>query len=164
MKGLILYYSRTNKTRYVAEILKDALDKLDMFEIIEKQFSLRYGLFGFFKSGFDSMFNKKTEIVRAPDFSVYDLIVICCPVWAGKPAVPMRQIIEDNSLILQNKIKFIITTSGSKNSNAYKTLEKLTGKIETSINFSALSNEKPRIKAVIDQGIQNLAKQISSKF
>ncbi|HPG31131.1 MAG TPA: hypothetical protein PKY81_09400 [bacterium] len=164
MKGLILYYSRTNKTRYVAEILKDTLDKLDMFEIIEKNFSLRYGIFGFFKSGFDSMFNKKTDIVKTPDFSIYDLIVICCPVWAGKPAVPMRQIIEDNSLILQNKIKFIITTSGSKNLKAFRLLEKLSGKVETSINFSALSNEKPKIKALIDSDIQNLAKHISAKL
>ncbi|MBP7653021.1 hypothetical protein KA977_06345 [Candidatus Dependentiae bacterium] len=164
MNGLILYYSRTNKTRYVAEIIKESLDKFELFELLEKNFSLRYGLLGYVKSGFDSVFNKKTELVKQPDFSKYDIIIFCSPVWAGKPAVPVRQVIEDNSLILQNKIKFIVTTSGGKSPGTYKFIEKLIGKSEYNLNFSSLSNEKLRIKQKITPEIQDLIQKISVKL
>lgn len=88
MKILVIYYSRTGKTRLVAEAIAESLNS-DIEEIKDKRD--RTGVFGFLRSGYEAIFKKLTEIQpvnRKP--KEYDLTIIGSPVWASRLSSPVR--------------------------------------------------------------------------
>lgn len=87
-KALLLFYSRTGKTRMVMGALKEALgDRYDV-DLVEVRPKVKIG---FFKGG--SM-AKKGETVEVEELNVnpsdYDLIVLGTPVWNGCPTPPIN--------------------------------------------------------------------------
>lgn len=79
MRSLVVYYSRTGNTRFVAENIADFLDA-DVEEVIDK--SDRSGPIGWIKSGFHATLEVDTEIEKLEySPSNYDLVVLGSPVW-----------------------------------------------------------------------------------
>jgi flavodoxin len=91
MKTLIVYFSRTGRTREVAAMIR-SLTGGDLEEIREARD--RDGPFGWLRSGMESM--RKTIPGIWPlknDPASYDLIFIGTPIWASNMSSPVRAFI-----------------------------------------------------------------------
>jgi len=75
---LIVYYSRTGKTRMVAEKLAELLDA-DIEEIREQKD--RSGMIGFLAAGMDALLKKPAELTNAPNPGRHKVILLGAPVW-----------------------------------------------------------------------------------
>ncbi|MGZ3295282.1 MAG: flavodoxin family protein [Xanthobacteraceae bacterium] len=85
---LVVFYSRSGKTRRVAEALAEAL-KCDLEEITEPK--PRTGFLGYLRSLLEA--RRKRPSIIAPnkhDVLSYDLVVIGTPVWAWSLSSPVR--------------------------------------------------------------------------
>lgn len=110
MKVLIVYYSRTNTTKKVAEVLKIKLEA-DTEEIID--LTKRIGGVGFIRGGKDAMFSRPTRIAASQhDPGSYDLVIVGTPVWVGTMSPAVRTYLEQNSRYFKNVAFF--STQGSK--------------------------------------------------
>lgn len=106
-KTLIIYYSRTAKSKLVADELKNSFC-VDILEI--KDLKDRSGTWGFLGAAFDNMFGRYTDIEPAhPDLSGYSLIILVCPIWNWKLCTPIKTFLKDNSL--ENKQLVVFTTA-----------------------------------------------------
>ena len=94
MNGLIVYFSRTGRTRKVAEAIQ-ALTGFDIEEI--KEAKGRGGPIGWLKSGMEST-RKMLPRIEAPqhDQASYDLVVIGTPIWASNMSSPVRAYITNH--------------------------------------------------------------------
>jgi flavodoxin len=84
---LVVYYSRTGKTRLVAEQLARLLDA-DLEEIREEKD--RSGVLGWFASGRDSMRNRPARLVSEHTRGGRKAVVLGMPVWAWAPPPAVR--------------------------------------------------------------------------
>jgi flavodoxin len=91
-KILVVYYSRTGNTRKVAEVLARLLHA-DLEQIVDTQ--NRMGLRGYFRSGREAFFQRKT-VLRPPERSPadYSLVVVGTPVWNVSLSSPVRTYLE----------------------------------------------------------------------
>ena len=84
MKTLVVYYSRTGKTRFVAKKVASEL-KADIEEVVDLK--NRSGRFGFLKAGYDATRGNETKIAKTQKSpSNFELIVVGTPVWNSRPA------------------------------------------------------------------------------
>ncbi|RAP53464.1 MAG: hypothetical protein BZ138_00815 [Methanosphaera sp. rholeuAM270] len=112
--NLIVYYSRTNTTRKVSEIIADKKGG-ELVEITDKK--NRSGAIGFAVGGFDSIRGNKTEIsYEKTDLSDYDTVYIGTPVWASRPTPAILQFIDENDFSDVNVVTFA-TMKGNDNDN-----------------------------------------------
>jgi flavodoxin len=96
MKCLVVYYTRTGKTKFVAEAIAAQLGA-DLEEIVDLK--KRGGAIGWINGGKDASRKSLTEIAptqKAP--ADYDLVVIGTPIWAWAPTPAIRTYISKNSL------------------------------------------------------------------
>jgi flavodoxin len=96
MKSLVVYYSRTGKTKLVAEAIAAELGS-DIEEIIDLK--NRDGKIGWMGATRDASSEKETQI--APPKKVpsdYDLIIIGTPVWAFNLTPAIRTYLKKNDL------------------------------------------------------------------
>jgi len=84
---LIVYYSRTGRTRMVAEKL-GALLGADVEEIREAK--SRAGFLGALAAGKDSMLSRPAELTAAPSVEARGTVVLGMPVWADRPPPAVR--------------------------------------------------------------------------
>ena len=94
-KTLIIYYSRTGKSKIISETLQKMISA-DLLEIKDKK--NRSGTWGFISSAYDSFFDHKSEIEPAhPDLSLYSSVIVVSPVWNWKISTPVITLIKNNS-------------------------------------------------------------------
>ena len=94
MKTLVVYYSRTGNTKFVAEKVTSEL-KADIEEVVDLK--KRNGRFGFLKAGYDATRGNETKIGETQKLlGEYDLIVIGTPVWNSRPASAIRTYLKRN--------------------------------------------------------------------
>ncbi len=79
---LVVYYSRTGKTRYLAERLAEMLGAACEAITEEKD---RSGALGFVAAGMDTIRKKPTELTHSPEPEDHAVIVLGMPVWASRP-------------------------------------------------------------------------------
>jgi len=84
---LILYYSRTGKSRWVAQELGSLL-AADVEEIREKK--KRSGVLGFIGGIKDSLLKRPAELANEPSTQGRTVIVLGMPVWANNPPPAVR--------------------------------------------------------------------------
>lgn len=122
MKTIVLYYSRSQKTKAVAETLASEL-KIDIVEI--KDYKSREGVLNYAKASIDALRENKTNIyfedIEELDLSIYDLIYLGSPTWAGNPAPAIITFIDQMDLRGKDVIPFITMTSYS--TSALKRME-----------------------------------------
>lgn len=88
MKTLVVYYTRTGKTKWVAETIAATLCA-DLEEVVDLK--KRGGPIGWINGGKDATRKSLTEIAlakRSPQD--YDLVVIGTPIWAWSPTPAIR--------------------------------------------------------------------------
>jgi len=106
-KTLIIYYSRTGKTKLVCETLQKHLNA-DLLEI--KDPKDRSGSWGFITSSIDAFLHKHTPIEpEHPDLSAYSFIIVASPIWSWNLSTPIHTLFEKNRF--DGKKLILITTA-----------------------------------------------------
>ncbi len=113
IKALIVFYSRTGNTRFVAEAIARNL-KGDLEELVDKK--KRGGIIGWLRAGNDASRKKETGLEQTK-FSPakFDLIVLGDPVWNKRVTPAMRTYLNRDD-ISKKKIA-LFNTSGSGKAN-----------------------------------------------
>lgn len=157
MTDLVIYYSRTNNTKTVAQTIADKYDA-QMLEIKDK--TKREGAFGFIKGAVDSLREKATPIeyddVNLKD---YDTVYIGTPVWASKPTPAVTQFIEENEFSGVNCITFA-TMMGSGGQTTINVLNNMIitqgGNVQDSFILAVKGND---IKQLTLDALENIKTQ-----
>ena len=124
MKNLILYYSRTGKTRSLAEKLQQELGG-DLVEI--RDLRNRKGPFGFLRGVRDAHLGLKTEVAPSSfDLSKYELIILGTPVWSYGPTPALNTFLQTCNLT-DKKVIIFVTSRGTGYRRA---IDILRGKVE----------------------------------
>jgi len=118
MKTAVVYYSRFGTTRTVAKAVAEELGA----ELREIQTVRECGFLGM---SFRSLFGIRMPIRPMNlDFTGVDQVVLCTPIWVGRPANPVRTFLQEAKL--EGKKLFVIFTSGiGKSGPALAALRKL---------------------------------------
>jgi flavodoxin len=125
MKSLVVYYSRTGKTKKVSESISKELGS-DLEEIVSKRG--RNGPFGFLYSGYEAYRKMLTEIGETKnDPSTYDLVIIGTPIWSTRMSSPVRTYITKNKERFP-KVAYFVTYGGTGLEKAMAELAELCGK------------------------------------
>ena len=124
-KTLVVYYSRTNHTHKIAELIAQGVGAN-----IERIFDAesREGAFGYLRSGREAMFQRSGPIqpVRE-DPSHYDLIILGSPVWSWSLSPPMRSYATAQKDKFK-RVAFFCTEGGSGGARLFGQLQTLCGK------------------------------------
>ena len=111
-KPIIVYYSRTGKTRIVANTLKDQLS-CEIAEI--KSTEDREGFLGVITCVLDSLLDRDDVIEPFNiDLKGYSPIIIAAPIWIGKLSSPARTLIQQKQSELKEKEVYVIITYSGK--------------------------------------------------
>ena len=106
MKSLVVYYSRTNTTKKLAQSIADKTDA-DIEEITPK---VNYqGKMGFARGGKHALQEKIIDLKTLKyDPSEYDVVYIGTPVWAGKSSTPILSYLKQNEGKFKNTRHFAL--------------------------------------------------------
>ena len=124
MKILIAFYSKTGKTRKLAENLAKSLGA-DIDEIIDQKD--RGGIKGWLLSGRDGMKGFLTEIKTNKNPGKYDLVIVGTPIWAWNSTPAVRAYVTKFKKEIKNLAVFV-TADSSKPEKTVASLEKIWGK------------------------------------
>lgn len=104
---LIIYYSRTGKTKIVSETLQKNLGA-EMLAIEDPKD--RSGAWGYMKSAYDAFSHKHTPIQPEElDLLTYSFIIIATPIWSWNLSTPIHTLFEKNRF--DGKRILLITTA-----------------------------------------------------
>ena len=125
MKILVVFYSRSGKTKKVAGKISELL-KCEIEEIIDMK--NRKGIPGFLSAGTDANLRKLTaikEIKNNP--SLYDMVIIGTPIWSSNISTPIRTYL---SLCKEEfkKVAFFCTRLGSDSKKVFADMKNLSQK------------------------------------
>ena len=121
MKSLVVYYSRSNITKRLAEDIAGQTGA-DIEEIVPK---VNYqGKLGYARGGKHALSEKIIDIEETKfNPEDYDVVYIGAPVWAGKIANPTLTYIKRNEGKLNN-VKFFMTAGSKDYEKGFRQLEK----------------------------------------
>ena len=122
MKSLVVYYSKSGNTRFVAEKISQKIGG-DIEEIIDKK--RRKGPLGFVIGGFDATRGRKTDIAEMKKSPRdYDLIVVGTPMWNKRITPAVKTYLEDNKFS-EKRVALFCTNNGSQSERVFKTLKEI---------------------------------------
>ncbi len=124
MKTAIVYYSLSENTKYVADVIASCGDNsCDMIRLKPKKAYPDKGFKKFFWGGKSAVMGDMPELESYSfDADLYDQIIFGTPVWAGTFTPPLRTFISENPKVKQKKIAVFMCMSGA---GAEKALAKL---------------------------------------
>ena len=137
MKILVVFYSRSGRTKKIAEAISGILkcEKEEIFDLKNRK-----GIPGFLSAGTDANLRRLTaikEIKNNP--SLYDLVIIGTPVWSSNISTPIRTYL---SLYKDNfkEVAFFCTRLGSNVEKVFADMEGICQK--TPIALLALTSRE----------------------
>ena len=111
LKSLVVYYTRTGNSRFVAETIAAEIGA-DVEEVIDMK--KRSGVFGYLSGGKDARQGKETQIAPTKKFLAdYDLIIVGTPIWAGRTTPAITTYLKKNNLS-GKKVAVFFTQGGKK--------------------------------------------------
>ena len=120
MKSLVVYYSRTNITKKLAENIANELN-CDIEEIKAKvNYNGKIGYARGIKDGASGKIIEIESLMHNPQD--YDVVYLGAPVWASKAANPLISYIKQNEGKFNN-VKFFLTAGSSGFDSSFKQLE-----------------------------------------
>lgn len=158
MRTAIVFYSMSGNTSYAAELAANALGG-ELIPIDSQKAYPDKGFRRFFVGGRDAVMGRTPPLLPYSfDAEKYDLVVIASPVWASRPAPPIRTFITENREALKNKrIAVILTSMGGGNPKAAATIAALAGQAKPEAYVELISpKDRPdekneaKLKAFID--------------
>lgn len=151
MKTLIVYYSRTNVTKGIAEKIQGLLD-CDIEEITDGG---KYdGKLGFIKGGMNATMGRASDINPiSKNPADYDLVIIGTPVWSSNMATPIfTYLIQNRDKI--NKMASFCTCMGGGYDKALEKIAEVSGKQQISTMFLTskdIDNPSEKIDTFINE-------------
>jgi len=149
MKTLVVYFSLTGSTEFVAKIISEQLNA-DLCEVVDKKH--KKGKLIYLKGGAAAFREKLTKIEVNKSIENYDLIIIGSPIWAGKITPAIRTFLSQNDFY-QKKGAFFVTIGGDKPKKSIENMRRTTG-FSSVVKELAISNtiedKKEVEKMVID--------------
>jgi flavodoxin len=151
MNSLVAFYSRTNTTRKLAEIIAESVDG-DIEEIVPK---VNYqGKIGYVRGGKDALQEKVIDLEDLKhDPADYDVVYLGCPVWAGKAANPLISYIKQNEGKLDN-VKFFVTAGSTGFEGTLKQLEEATTKPQKILTLTTKEVKKDLFEDKLDSFLE----------
>ena len=124
MKTLIVYYSRSNITKKVAESIREKLD----CDVEEVKLEVNYdGPVGYARGIKDALQEKIVDLNPLEyDVEDYDRVILGTPVWASKSANPLISYIDNNKDKFKN-VKILLTAGSSGFYSSIKQINNHTG-------------------------------------
>jgi len=112
MKTLVVYYSRTGNTKFVAEEITAELGA-DIEEVVDLK--KRDGKMGYLSASRDATGNRQTSIAETQrNPADYDLVVIGTPVWFWSPSSAIRTYVDRHDFSGKNLALFFTLDGGPR--------------------------------------------------
>lgn len=162
MTGIVAYYSRTGKTRFVAQQLAKALG-CRAIEISDLK--KRMGRIAYIRAGRDARGKRRTEIEpKTIDTSGCDLVCLGTPVWASNPT-PAIMTLLDNLDVKGKDVVIFVTAEGPPE----QTIDILTKKVKekggTVVgSFFCLKGSDEERTKVVEDFVNRFRKRSRSHF
>lgn len=134
IKTVVVYFSLSGKTKFVAQKIAQQLDA-DLCEVIDKIH--KKGRMLYVKGGMRAMREKLVDIQVTKSIDEYDLVVVGSPVWAGKISPAIRTFLVNNNFS-SKQVAFFVTLDGDKSEKTFENLQKTT-EIESVIDGLAVT-------------------------
>jgi flavodoxin len=154
MKSLVVYYSRTGKTRFVAEAIASKLGA-DIEEIVDLK--KRDGKLGWIMGGKDASQKKQTEIAPMKRATCdYDLFILGTPIWAWSPTPAVRTYVARN--VLEGKKVAVFYTFDSDPKQASHKIREMLPNVEVvgELSLKEPSKNKEETEKKIAEWCSNL--------
>jgi flavodoxin len=136
LKSIVVYYSLSGNTRFVAEKIAEQLEA-ELSEVLDKKYGR--GRFVYLTGGLAAYRQKMTTIDVSKSVEDYDLTIIGSPVWAGKITPAIRTFLKRNDF--SNKhVAFFVTLGGN---NREKPLRNLRETVEVKSTIEGLAISAP---------------------
>ena len=120
----VVYFSRTNTSKMIAESISNKLS-CDVVQITDdKNWK---GIIGYIRAGFYSSTNRKVKIKIVGNLDQVDEYIVVTPLWAGGIASTTKSFLDT---IPREKVHLVITSLGSheKDRSGYKSVNDITRK------------------------------------
>lgn len=158
MKILVAFYSRSGKTKKVAEAISDIL-KCDKEEIFDTK--NRKGIPGFLSAGSDANLRRLTAIKEMKNNpSLYDLVIIGTPIWSSNISTPIRTYLSLHKDDFK-KVAFFCTRLGSDSKKVFDDMKKLGQKTPLALlALTAREVAKDQYMQKVKEFIKNLKEEI----
>jgi len=96
MRSLVVYYSRSGNTKFIAEKVAEELGA-ETEELIDA--TNRSGVRGFLRTAYDTFRGSQARLKETTkDPRGFDLIVLGTPVWNARPSSPIRTYLKSHDL------------------------------------------------------------------
>ena len=154
---MIFYYSATQKTQVYAEILGEILNR-SLFKL-DSALGSTIGFTFMARALWLAITKKAVAVLNIPAVCCFndDEIYLCCPVWGGHPAAPIRYFFQ-NAPIKGKKVNMILTADVShvKYIDNGKKMIADAGCIPGNVEVFATGGEAALEKDVIEAHIRHL--------
>ena len=157
MKSLVVFYSRTGRTKKIAELISTEMN-CEYEEIFDTK--KRNGfIIGFITSGFAATREKLTIIKKIQkDPKLYDAVILGTPIWNKRMTPAIRTYITENKNRFKS-VAFFCTMGGKGGPETFESMAKLCEKTPV----STLSIIKKDIKNKLHRdAIKNFSRQFTS--
>lgn len=121
---LVTWFSRSGSTAKAARALAQRLGA-DAQPIVTPV-SYR-GMRGFARALWDALRHRRPQIAVAADPTRYDLVVLGGPVWAGRPAAPLRTFLRRYGPRIRSLAAFCVSGSGAAYDGVFDEMADLAG-------------------------------------
>ena len=123
MKTCIVYYSMSGNSEYAAGLAAKILDA-DLIKLEPVKAYPDSGFRKFYVGGRSAVLGERPPLKPYVfDGEKYDRVIFCFPVWAGRPAPPIKTFAVENREILREKKIAVLATFGG--AGADKAIDKL---------------------------------------
>lgn len=157
MKILVVFYSRTGRTRTAALKLAGRLDAA-VEELREAGVS-RAGVAGYVLAGRDAMMKRVPELEpAAADPAAFDLVVLAGPVWAFTVCPALRAYIAKKGSAIK-RAAFVCTQGGSGAARAFAEMEALLGKAPVA---TLVLIDKEIARGAVEADLESFAKRLAA--
>src|SRR4030042_5628558 len=159
MKILVVFYSRSGKTKKAAEAISDILkcDKEEIFDIKSRE-----GITGFLSAGSDANLRRLTaikEIKNNP--SLYDLVIIGTPIWSSNVSTPIKTYL---SLYQEDfkKVAFFCTRLSSDPKKIFDDMKNLSQKTPLALlELTSREVARDQYTQKVKEFIENLKEELT---
>jgi flavodoxin len=159
MNILVIYYSRTGNTKFVAEKIAETLGA-ELKELIDKK--NRKGFWGYLRAGRDSIMKVKTEIEELNiDLDKYELVFLGCPVWVANVPPAIRTYLDRTDLV-DKKLVLFCTQDGMGAERVFNNLRHLARGAQ--IVGEKYFNKVNLNKEVAREQVKNWLEELKKKF
>jgi hypothetical protein len=124
---LLVFYSRTRRTRRVAYAIHAALSLRGIDCDVEplREPRNRRGVVGYVRSGFEAWFYRNAKLMPTSfDPKDYDLVIIGTPIWNASVSTPARTYLRQNARFFK-RVAFFLTYGGMAKGRVFSQLQRL---------------------------------------